>query len=167
MKIRHSTTSGRERIQLQMTPMIDVVFQLLVFFIFTFKIVAQEGDFNIKMPLAAPPEQLPQDPQLVPPMKVRLSADPDGTLVGISLNDNSFESFRDLQNFIIGFIGDDTGPGSARESAEVELDCDYNLRYEYTVAAVTAVSGYISPNGDVIKLIEKIKFAQPRPPSGG
>lgn len=35
-----------------MTPMIDIVFQLLVFFIMTFKIVSQEGDFHIKMPVA-------------------------------------------------------------------------------------------------------------------
>ena len=37
MKIRN--TEHRDRIVLQMTPMIDIVFQLLVFFVFTFKIV--------------------------------------------------------------------------------------------------------------------------------
>ncbi|MEM8866338.1 MAG: biopolymer transporter ExbD, partial [Planctomycetota bacterium] len=37
MKIRH--TDHRDKIQLQMTPMIDIVFQLLIFFIMTFKIV--------------------------------------------------------------------------------------------------------------------------------
>ena len=52
MKIRHIGTTD-EKIELQMTPMIDIVFQLLIFFIMTFKIVAQEGDFNIKMPLAS------------------------------------------------------------------------------------------------------------------
>ena len=54
MKIRHTTSSGQDKIELQMTPMIDIVFQLLVFFIMTFKIVSQEGDFNVKMPLADP-----------------------------------------------------------------------------------------------------------------
>ncbi len=34
-----------------MTPMIDVVFQLLIFFMLTLKIIAPEGDFNINMPL--------------------------------------------------------------------------------------------------------------------
>ncbi len=52
MKIRHITTSDDRTIRLQMTPMIDIVFQLLVFFIMTFKIVSQEGDFHIKMPVA-------------------------------------------------------------------------------------------------------------------
>jgi biopolymer transport protein ExbD len=48
-----SACRKNDKIELQMTPMIDIVFQLLVFFIMTFKIVSQEGDFNIKMPLAA------------------------------------------------------------------------------------------------------------------
>ena len=43
-----------QKISIDMTPMIDIVFQLLSFFIFTLKISAQEGDFMIKMPLAAP-----------------------------------------------------------------------------------------------------------------
>ena len=42
-----------DKIPLDMTPMIDVVFQLLTFFCMTLKIAAMEGDFNIKMPLAA------------------------------------------------------------------------------------------------------------------
>ena len=42
-----------EEIKLNMTAMIDIVFQLLVFFIMTFKVVALEGDFNVKMPLAS------------------------------------------------------------------------------------------------------------------
>ena len=35
--------------QLLMTPMIDIVFQLLIFFIMTFKITAPEGDFYIDL----------------------------------------------------------------------------------------------------------------------
>ena len=42
MQIRNANNEG-EKIELQMTPMIDIVFQLLVFFIMTFKIVSMEG----------------------------------------------------------------------------------------------------------------------------
>ncbi|MEC9149539.1 MAG: biopolymer transporter ExbD, partial [Planctomycetota bacterium] len=38
MKIRKIGTA-EEKIELQMTPMIDIVFQLLVFFVMTFKVV--------------------------------------------------------------------------------------------------------------------------------
>lgn len=50
MKIKSRAAT---KVELMMTPMIDIVFQLLIFFIMSFKIAAQEGDFNIKMPLAA------------------------------------------------------------------------------------------------------------------
>ena len=48
----------------------------------------------------------------------------------------------------------------------MELDCDYELHYEHVIAAVTAVSGYVDPNDTVVKLVEKIKFAPPRPKRG-
>jgi biopolymer transport protein ExbD len=165
MKIRHSTGSGGDKVELQMTPMIDIVFQLLVFFIMTFKIVSQEGDFNIKMPLAAPSEGLPEDNPL-PPMKVRLRADADGNVNSIMLNEKAFTDWRSLNNYMIGIIGNERGPGSRQETAEVELDCDYNLRYENVVNAVTAVSGFVGDDGEIVKLVEKIKFAPPRNPAG-
>ena len=41
------------KVPIDMTPMIDIVFQLLTFFVMTLKIATSEGDFNIKMPRAA------------------------------------------------------------------------------------------------------------------
>ena len=160
MKIRHVTAAAK--VDLHMTPMIDIVFQLLVFFVMTFKIVAQEGDFNIKMPLAAPSEVMP-DIDTLPPMKLRLTADGAGNLASMQLGENAFRDFSVLRNHIIGLIGRDA-PGSLREAAEVELDCDYDLRYENVIDAITAISGYTTDDGQVIKLIEKIKFAPPREP---
>lgn len=160
MKIRGGTE--REEIKLQMTSMIDIVFLLLIFFIMTFKIVSQEGDFNIKMPLAAPQDALPSDDDFLP-LKIRLVADASGKLASITLNDQPFTSFDELNRYIIGFVGDDRGPGSARETAEVELDCDFDLDYENVIAAITAISGYVDEeSGEIVKLIENIKFAAPR-----
>ena len=169
MKVRHRTSSGREKIELQMTPMIDIVFQLLVFFIMTFRIVSQEGDFNIKMPLAAPSAATNSSLQM-PPIKVRLTADAAGELSGVYLNDRSIPfavgapvPLEPLRLEIIGIIGDERGPGSYQEQAEVELDCDFDLHYVHVVDAITAVSGYVNrDSGEIIKLVEKIKFAPPR-----
>ena len=47
------------------------------------------------------------------------------------------------------------------DGPEIEIDTDYNLRYEYVIRSITAVSGYKDGN-QVVKLIEKIKFAKPR-----
>jgi biopolymer transport protein ExbD len=165
MRVRNVGGMKDDKVEVQMTPMIDIVFQLLVFFIMTFKIVSQEGDFNIKMPLSAPSSGPPPE-ELLPPMKVRLIASPSGELAQIKLNDNNFNvDFTRLHDYIISLIGDERGPGSVQESAEVELDCDYNLKYEYVIEAVTAVSGYVDADGNIVKLVEKIKFSPPRAPT--
>jgi hypothetical protein len=127
----------------------------------TLRVASAEGDFNIKMPLAAPRAGTP-DPNQLPPMKVRMRADGNGNLVDLVLNERSFSGptrFKQLHNHIASLVGD----GSMAASAEVELDCDYNLKYSNVIEAITAVSGDVSPDGQVIKLVEKIKFAPPRP----
>ena len=105
-------------------------------------------------------------------MKVRLTADSSGRLNGVYLNDRpisfSLEArvpLQPLREEIIGIIGDDRGPGSYQEQAEIELDCDYGLHYAHVIDAITAVYGYTDPTTrDVIKLVEKINFAEPRAP---
>jgi biopolymer transport protein ExbD len=164
MKFRHTTSSGNDKVELQMTPMIDIVFQLLAFFIMSFRIGAQEGDFNVKMPMVTPAPGPPSQVAL-PPIRVRLKADSAGRLTGVQFNDRMMPASGGMEALrleIIGLIGDDRGPGSIQESAEVELDCDFQLHYEHVIQAVTAVSGYRDRDGNVIKLVEKIKFAPPR-----
>ena len=161
MKIRRRDNRDDEKIELQMTPMIDIVFQLLVFFIMTFEIVTQEGDFNIKMPLAAD-SGANVDPTALD-MTLRLTSNAAGDLTSIQLNNNTFQQFSDLHNHIIGLIGGDQ-PDVAREAAEIEINADYQLRYEYVIEAITAVTGYRNETNDVAKLIEKIRFSPPKAP---
>ena len=162
MRVRNVQRRSEE-VELQMTPMIDIVFQLLIFFIMTFKIAAPEGDFNIKMPLVAPSEGIPPV-EVLPPIKVRLTARSSGALNQIEFGNRSLgRDFGALRQAVIDMLGDEPGP-SVVENTEVELDCDYHLRYEYVVEAITAVSGYVDPDGRIVKVVEKIKFAPPRPP---
>jgi biopolymer transport protein ExbD len=165
MRVRNIQRGTSEDVELQMTPMIDIVFQLLIFFVMTFKIAAPEGDFNIKMPLAAPSEGIPEPDQL-PPIKVRLTARSNGALSQVYFGNRTLsreDPFRALRQAIIDMLGDDPGP-SVLENTEVELDCDYQLRYEYVIEAITAVSGHVDADGRIVRLVEKIKFAPPRRP---
>ena len=154
-----------DKIPIDMTPMIDIVFQLLSFFCMTLRVSEAEGDFNIKMPLAAPRAGAP-DPNLVPPIKIRLRADPaTGNLVELVINESAgginFSGANRWAN-LNKHIRDNVGEGSMAAASEVELDCDYALKYEYVIEAITAVSGRVTPTGEVVKLVEKIKFSPPR-----
>jgi biopolymer transport protein ExbD len=148
-----------DKIDINMTPMIDIVFQLLAFFIMTLKIVQPEGDFDVRMPLGAAAAAAPDEEQ-IPPIRIRLTAGESG-LGGISMNGSPVASFEELQERVIALVGLDSGPNSIADKTEVELDCDQQLPYEYVVNAISAVSGTVQ-EGQIIELVKKIKFAPPR-----
>lgn len=158
MKIRnHNHTE--DKAELQMTSMIDVVFLLLIFFVMTFKINVQEGDFNVRMP--APGSQGAPEDQTSIPLKLRLRADGNGRIADIVLNDLSFkQDFDSLNRYVLDYVGGTDGP-AGEDSPEVEIDLDYNLRYEHVIQAITAVTGQ-RQGDDIIRLVEKIKFAPTR-----
>lgn len=165
MKLRQKGDTGK--IEMQMAPMIDVVFQLLIFFMLTLKILAPEGDFNINMPIGQARADEPSEPQL--DIKVRLRANPDGTLQQVALGSRSLGNdervFDRLNGEIAGLVGRDSGGFS--DEIEVEIDFDYGLHYNYVIQAVSACTGRIDPKTkEPITLVEKIKFAPPRPPEG-
>ena len=164
MKVRKKRkASGSDKVELQMTPMIDIVFQLLVFFILTFKVVAQEGDFDIRMPVVgAPQEQLEEAEKTT--LHVRLEADGGGKLSRLILEDRiipgdrASDKFKNLHRDILGRLEQEGGPDKGK-MMEVEFECDYNLRYSNVVGAITAVSGQKNAQNEIVKLIEQIKFA--------
>ena len=157
MKIR--TKRSNEKAELQLTSMIDVIFLLLIFFVMTFKIAAQEGDFSVKMPIgggagAADPTNIP--------IKLRLRADADGNLADIVVNDSlAFGTdWSKLRNYVLELTGG-KAPPKPEDGPEVEIDLDYNLKYIHVIGAITAVTG--QRQGDEVKrLVERIKFAPPR-----
>ena len=157
MKIRNREEGHKA--ELSMTSMIDIVFLLLIFFVMTFKIVELEGDFSVRMPLAGS-DSVTMDPTDLP-LKLRLRADENGRLTSMSLNEIDLGTdFNELRGNVVSLIGT-TAPVDGEDGPEIEIDTDYNLRYEYVIRSITAVSGYKDAN-EAVKLSEKIKFAKPR-----
>lgn len=172
MSFHKKRKRSSDKVEQMMTPMIDIVFQLLAFFIMTFKVVSPEGDFSISMPSAAPQEAAPDDLNL-PPLKIALRADSGGVLQSIVINPgdvgntvNLGTDMKALGQWVLSKYGSSRGPNPLIKDIEVELNCDYRLHYEHTMAAVSAVSGYIDPaTGMPIPLFEKVKFSrQPKRP---
>lgn len=160
MKIK---STRAEKIETQMAPMIDVVFQLLIFFMLTLKIVEPEGDFSINMPIGQPQEQTDD----IPPqeLKVTMKADANGHLARLLLggNDmgNGMEAFQKLNNQILQLVGD---AGESDVDQEVEITADYNLRYQYTIQCIGACTGRVQ-DGKTMRFIEKIKFSKVKKPA--
>ena len=134
-----------------MTPMIDVVFLLLTFFVLTLNIVIPEGDFNIRMSATGQAQPVEIDSDSV---QVRLIADAEGRLAVIQLDDKEIESFDLLRQQVSAIA-------RTKPDLEVVLCTDDHLRYEYLVRAITTVSGEFH-EGQIRKICENIKFARQR-----
>ena len=161
MRFRHAT-STLDKIEMQMTPMIDIVFQLNIFFLLSFKIVLPEGDFNIRMPSAAAARSMDLSESIPTPLVMK--SDAEGRLVEMRLGGRSFgnspDAFLKLHSQIRNTVSDAGGPGTAGD-LEIEIDADYDLNYEHVMRAITAITGYIE-NGQPHKLIERVKFTPPK-----
>ena len=145
-----------EKVAVNMTPMIDVVFQLMIFFMLTFNIIAPEGDFDVRMPLSKSSAE-PLDDLQLPPIQVRLVSDAEGMLTGILLNGEPVKDFDELRQRVASFVDIALESGASLEDVELEIDSDYQLDYINVVDAITAVSGRIE-NGQLIEMVKKISF---------
>ena len=145
-----------EKVAVNMTPMIDVVFQLMIFFMLTFNIIAPEGDFDVRMPLSKSSAE-PLDDLQLPPIQVRLASDGEGMLTGISMNGEPVKDFDELRQRVASFVDIALESGASLEDVELEIDSDYQLDYINVVDAITAVSGRIE-DGQLIEMVKKISF---------
>jgi biopolymer transport protein ExbD len=165
MRVRNVARLG-DKVELMMAPMIDIVFLLLVFFLLTFKIVEREGDFAIKMP-QSPQAGSPVEMD-IPPIKITLTADRDGELKAILLNEpdptnpggrlSIGRDFQKLRQHIRGIIRDDAGPTTAADY-QVQFKADFDLRYKWVMKAITYASRYRDETtGELKTLVENIHF---------
>jgi biopolymer transport protein ExbD len=174
MRLKRAATESR--VELQMTPMIDMVFQLLIYFLFTFRITATEGDFNIKLPKLTEEQPVNNDP--VAPLVVALRSDDAGNLRELAITTRAStrtipvvpgdrasarEAFAALLNEVKQYVGRETGPNSLRTKIEARISFDYNLQYRYIIDAMTNLSGY-REGREIVRLIEKIQFDKAKQP---
>ena len=138
-----------EKPKINMTPMIDVVFLLLTFFVMTFRIIVAEGDFNVQMSPIGQAQTAVSDTDSV---QVRLFADADGALSEIQLNGENIDNFDLLRQRVVAI-------SLAKPDLDAELSPDENLRYEYLIRAITAVNGEIH-DGQIRPVCNKIKFVR-------
>ncbi len=130
---RRNRPESDDRPEIAMTPMIDVVFQLLIFFLMTFKPIVFEGQFTINMAPAG--SAVPTESLTLPPLVVQLAADDEGNLAGIALGNTALPSFDHLRRDVAMLVS-----GGLAEEVEAEIRADARLKYEHIVGAVNALT---------------------------
>lgn len=137
---------------LQMSSMIDIVFLLLVFFVMTFRITSQEGDFSLAT--TAADGNTGERITINLPLRLKLDATPEGDLLAMNLNGEHVASFDELQTRLIGLAEAD-----ALRDVTLTLDCDANLSYQHVIATLDHVTGYRNAAGRLQPLVTTTRFA--------
>jgi len=163
--MERTKASEPSKVEIPMAPMIDIVFQLLIFFMLNLKMIAPEGDFNVNLPLSPNPGGDIEPPQI----KVSLHSDRDGNLTQLTIGNNNLgndnAAFERLNQEILKIIGRPGNP--LTKDVEVELDADYECQYKYVVKAISSCTGRLDrQTNQVARYVEKIKFAPAHHPKG-
>lgn len=166
MKLVKRESGGK--VEIPMAPMIDITFQLLIFFMLNLKILAPEGNFDVNLPITAPSTQ--QDDKVnIPPMKVGLRSDLNGNLTQLTFGGknlgNDDAAFDRLSAEVLKVI---VRPGNPlTKDIEVEIDADYEVQYQYIIRAISRCTGRLDQQtNQLVRYVEKIKFAPPHEPRG-
>ncbi|MDO4630618.1 MAG: biopolymer transporter ExbD [Planctomycetia bacterium] len=156
-----------KRVQSDMTPMIDMVFQLLIFFILTLNIVDPEGDFYLRLPKPGS-AQAQQNDMMTKPLRITLVSNTDGDLTRVHVGNKACKmrtstdpDENDVRAKIRAEMGNAAG---APEDFEIELGWGgpgaTSLKYRYVLKMVGICTGEREPDGSVKTLVQKIKFIQ-------
>ncbi len=133
--IRRKNRSPGDVPDLPMDPMVDVVFQLLVFFLFSFQVRMLETVLATEIAVPRPPAVAPQDPDEKKPLQLAFQANADGSLAGLTLDQQPLASLESLPA-ALGRRETDRPP----EKRQVELRPADGLRYDVVVQAARVVA---------------------------
>jgi biopolymer transport protein ExbD len=147
--------SKQTEVEVQITPMLDMAFQLLTFFILTYRPAPVEGQFALNLlpaqPVAAV-DAAPTDAKAdvsdvavaLRTLTTTLRADDVGELGPITIGDNELAGVDDLRAYLEGLKKEETA------FDQVLLQIDPHLRYQSLITVMDVFSQYYT----------KISFAE-------
>ena len=156
------STSLPGKIDINMTPMIDVVFQLMAFFLIIFQVAAVEGDFQMRLPSGPRAEHGVGATDV---WQVRLTADDVGDLhawrLDAGIAGRGSATLPLLRTEVAARLAQVRAAGL--EEPQVELLCDDRLRYEHVLKAVELLTGRPSgvaaePDGRANEYVRRLRI---------
>jgi biopolymer transport protein ExbD len=124
----------KKKPELQMAPMIDVVFQLLIFFLVASEVRPTEADFKANLPAGSGPRDAKVEKKEVYRVYLK-NLDTEGNVVEVRLNDKKLQDadpFRELESRLNGI------PQGARKNMLLVIDGDPTVKLKFIAMALDA-----------------------------
>ena len=152
----------QEGVQLNMAAMLDMAFQLLAFFIATFKPMTIEQQIALKLP---PPERIKSEApsqakpnesviELLTTMRIGLEATPDGNLASITFLDDSARA-KDLNDFV-GKLQTRIAANKTTPIQQMIVEIDPRLNLQWTMEVLEKCRGQKLPDGKELTKISPV-----------
>lgn len=159
---------GAEEVELNLAAMLDMAFQLLAFFILTFRPSPVEGQLVLRMPPPQPVTQAqkaalkPRTDVLVQSFNtliITVLADAQGDLAQLTVGENSLKTVDALDRLLAEVIGD-TGFGFD----QVLVQVDSRLHYDWLMRVIDVCTRQKLPNGERLSKLSFVELpASPSP----
>jgi len=98
-KKRKKKGVGGDEIELQLTSMIDVIFQLLIYFVITANFMIDEGTILATLPGNAAPNEDPP-PVLDPPINIDMTSADDGVTYTLTVDNKRVDGVTQLYSYL-------------------------------------------------------------------
>ena len=164
MSRRRKHKSSGEDVSLNMAAMLDMAFQLLTFFILTFKPSPIEGQISMRLP---PPQAVisktntakagadTSKKDLIPGLTtliISVYANPAGRIDGFQVGEEGIPGLGSLSHKLQNVFKDPTNPFE-----QVILQVDQTLRYEELMKVVALCADQVMPDGT---RLSKLSFVE-------
>ncbi|MFM9964939.1 MAG: ExbD/TolR family protein [Planctomycetaceae bacterium] len=172
MSRRRHRRKNQNAIKLNVTAMLDMAFQLLAFFILTFKPAPIEGHLSLNMPPPVPLTNIASEPTvgkegsgMIAPLHALhlfVSATDNGDVAQVRLESAVLSSGR-LTPGVLAGIDRQLRPLFARGNAiydRIQIEVDRDLRYEELLKLVDVCAQQKMPDD---KPLGKVSFVEMRP----
>lgn len=136
-------------VEIPVTPMLDMAFQLLTFFILTYHPAPAEGQFAMNLLPAQPATRMDTPPSTeassndlpagLRTLPTTLSAGPDGNIVRITLGENTMADLAQLDKDLSAIVKDPTLPFD-----QTVIKVDPSLKYSELIKVVDVFSKYMN-----------------------
>jgi biopolymer transport protein ExbD len=145
---RRESTHGRTRLALSITPMIDVVFQLLIYFLLTAGLMSNERILRGELPPESPASRT-NDPFAleVEPLVIRVASLGESLQISLSIDVPNPTNLEALEQFLRDAMLNPTQPqGLFPPDHPIRIAPDPRTRWEHVVGVFNAAvtSGYTS-----------------------